>query len=71
MNSYCKIVPSGSFTKDERPRSKQAVRQFDIELPCHSEFISESLNFNVLHKAEILKQVQDDNFSCINQILVS
>jgi hypothetical protein len=40
---------------------KQAVRQFDNQLPCHSEFISESLSFNVLHKAEILKQIQDDN----------
>ena len=49
------------------PRSKQAVRYFDNWLPCHSEFISESLSFNVLLIAEILKQVQDDNCRTVSK----
>jgi len=30
------------------------------DVQCHSEFISESRRINLLNKAEILNQVQDD-----------
>ena len=39
----------------------EAVSQYEKDLFCHSEFISESHNFSMLQTPEILKRVQDDN----------
>jgi hypothetical protein len=40
---------------------EQTVSQSEKYLFCHSEFISESHNFNMLQTTGILKRVQDDN----------
>jgi hypothetical protein len=51
MNSLVNKLPCG---KTGRPTIQNAS-------VYHSEFISESRIFNVLHSRQILKQVQDDN----------
>ena len=40
---------------------QETVSQYEKDLFCHSEFISESHNFSMLQTPEILKRVQDDN----------
>jgi hypothetical protein len=45
----------------------QTVSQSEKCLFCHSEFISESHNFNMLQTTEILKRVQDDNCDTVSE----
>jgi len=60
----------GDINIVKNPAAEQAVRQFKSVVVCHSEFISESRIFSVLHSRQILKQsvkqvqdrVQDDNY---------